>query len=74
MDRPVLSGFAGRILSVSTDVALGAAALHVPDPRPERDAMIAATAFVHGLTVVTRNVGDFRDTGVARFDPWAPVA
>jgi predicted nucleic acid-binding protein len=42
----------------------------VPDPRRERDALIAATALVHGMTVVTRNGGDFHVTGVAVLDPW----
>jgi len=44
----------------------------VPDPRAERDALIAATAMVHGFTVVTRNVADFEPTGVASFNPWLP--
>jgi toxin FitB len=44
--------------------------LHVPDPRPERDALIAATALVHGMTVVTRNVADFAPMGVALLNPW----
>ena len=46
------------------------ARLHVPDPRSERDALIAATAWVHGLIVVTRNVADFRPTGIETLDPW----
>jgi predicted nucleic acid-binding protein len=44
--------------------------LHVPDPRPLRDGLIAATALVHGVTVVTRNVGDFAPTGVPTLNPW----
>ena len=40
------------------------------DPRAERDALIAATALVHGMTVVTRNTSDFEKTGVALLDPW----
>lgn len=71
MESGVLAGFAGRILPVDIEVALRAAHLHVPDPRPERDAFIAATANVHGLTVVTRNTRDFQPTGVAVLDPWA---
>ncbi|QGH70222.1 type II toxin-antitoxin system VapC family toxin [Pseudactinotalea sp. HY158] len=71
MESGVLAGFAGRILVVDVDVALSAAQFHVPDPRPERDALIGATASVHGLTVVTRNVQDFQPTGVAVLDPWA---
>lgn len=44
--------------------------MHVPDPRPERDALIAATALVGNLVVVTRNPADFRPLGVSVFDPW----
>ncbi|WP_236713578.1 type II toxin-antitoxin system VapC family toxin [Rathayibacter tanaceti] len=66
----VLTVFAGRILPLDLAVARRAAQLHVPDPRPERDAMIAATASVHGLTVVTRNVKDFDPLHVAIIDPW----
>ncbi|MEI7932724.1 MAG: type II toxin-antitoxin system VapC family toxin [Alphaproteobacteria bacterium] len=65
----VLPSFAGRILAVDTAVALRAATLHVPDPKPDRDAFIAATALVHGLTVVTRNIGDFAPTGVPLLNP-----
>ena len=50
------------------------AALHVPDPRSERDAMIAATAIEHGFTVVTRNPQDFVNTGVPLFNPWHEAA
>ena len=67
----VMPGFAGRILPVDEAVALRCAALHVPDPRPERDALIAATALVHGMTLVTRNVADFEPMGVPLFNPWA---
>jgi predicted nucleic acid-binding protein len=58
------------VLAVDTAVAQRCARLHVPDPRAERDALIAATALVHGLTVVTRNVTDFEPTGVALINPW----
>jgi toxin FitB len=44
--------------------------LHVPDPRSERDALIAATGLVHGFAVVTRNTGDFREMGVILLNPW----
>lgn len=70
LDDRVLPEFDGRILSVDAVVALQCARLHVPDPRSDRDALIAATALVHGMTVVTRNVADFRDTGVPLVDPW----
>jgi predicted nucleic acid-binding protein len=71
LDTDVLASFSGRILAVDTAVARRCAGLHVPDPRSERDALIAATALVHGLTVATRNVADFAPTGVTIFDPWA---
>jgi predicted nucleic acid-binding protein len=70
LEDHVLPTFASRILPVDTSVARRSAALHVPDPRPVRDALIAATALVHGLTVVTRNVEDFRPTGAGIVNPW----
>jgi predicted nucleic acid-binding protein len=70
MDQRILPEFADRILPIDTAVALRCAPLHVPDPRPERDAFIAATALAHGMTVVTRNVGDFAPTGVPLLNPW----
>jgi toxin FitB len=70
LDRHVLPAFAGRILSLDTAIARSSARLHVPDPRPLRDAFIAATAMAHGMTLVTRNVGDFEKTGVRILDPW----
>jgi predicted nucleic acid-binding protein len=60
---------------VDTEIARRGAQLHVPDPRPERDALIAATALTHGLTVVTRNISDFEPMGVSLLNPWlAPGA
>jgi predicted nucleic acid-binding protein len=70
MDMQVLPAFAGRILAMDAGVAMRCAALQVPDPRPYRDAMIGATALVHGMTVVTRNVSDFKPMGVAVLNPW----
>lgn len=70
LDGHVLPGFAGRILPVDSAVAQRCARLHVPDPRAERDALIAATALVHGMTVATRNIADFAPTGVALLNPW----
>jgi predicted nucleic acid-binding protein len=70
MDQHILPEFADRTLPVDTAVALRCAPLHVPDPRPERDAFIAATALAHGMTVVTRNVADFAPTGVPLLNPW----
>jgi len=70
LDHHVLPEFAGRTLPVDTAVAQRCARLHVPDKRGDRDALIAATALVHGMTVVTRNVVDFSATGVAILNPW----
>jgi predicted nucleic acid-binding protein len=74
LDGHVLPAFTGRILAVDTAVALRGAALNVPNPRPVRDGLIAATALVHGLTVVTRNVADFRPTRVMLLNPWEAAA
>lgn len=70
LDQSVLPAFSGRILPVDVDVARRCARMHVPDPRSERDALIAATALVHGLTVVTRNVPDFKGLDLPLLDPW----
>ncbi|MFM1987153.1 MAG: hypothetical protein RJA99_110 [Pseudomonadota bacterium] len=70
LEERVLPAFDGRILPIDLDVARRCAALHVPDPRPERDALIAATALRHGMTVVTRNTGDFLPMHVRLLDPW----
>lgn len=69
-EQHVLAPFELRTLPVTTTIARLCAGLHVPDPRPERDALIAATALVHGLTVVTRNIADFEPLGVKLLDPW----
>ena len=70
LEQQVMPTFSGRILSVDVEVARCCARLHIPDRKSERDALIAATALVHGMTVVTRNVRDFKSTGAAIFDPW----
>ena len=72
LDDRVVAGFGSRILPVDIAVVRLSARLHVPDPRPFRDALIAATALVHGMTVVTRNVADFKPTGVPLVNPWTP--
>jgi toxin FitB len=70
MDGNVLPAFDGRILVIDTAVAQRCAALHVPNLRFDLDALIAATALVHGMTVVTRNVAHFQPTGVTVINPW----
>jgi predicted nucleic acid-binding protein len=74
LDEHVLAAFSARVLVIDTAVAQRCAKLHVPDPRADRDALIAATALVHGLSVVTRNVSDFAPTGVAVLNPWNEAA
>lgn len=69
-EQNVLSDFSGITLPVDTAVALRCARLHVPDKRGDRDALIAATALVHGMAVVTRNMSDFEPTGVESINPW----
>jgi predicted nucleic acid-binding protein len=71
LEARVMPAFEGRILPIDENVALRCARLHVPDPRKERNVLIAATALVHGMTVVTRAVSDFGPTGVPLLDPWA---
>ncbi|MEH0198631.1 type II toxin-antitoxin system VapC family toxin [Caulobacter sp. CCNWLY153] len=73
LDQQVLAEFKDRVLPIDTAIAKRCASLHVPDPRAERDALIAATALVHGMTVVTRNTADFASTGVALLNPWGQV-
>lgn len=68
--QQVLPEFAERTLAIDTPVAQRCARLHVPDKRGERDALIAATALVHGMTVITRNIDDFKPTGVNIINPW----
>src|SRR5216684_159998 len=70
LDGKVLPQFAGRILPVDQAVALRCARLHVPDPRSERDALIAATALVHGFKLVTRDKVEFAPMGVDLINPW----
>ncbi|MBM3763487.1 MAG: type II toxin-antitoxin system VapC family toxin [Acidobacteria bacterium] len=70
MREQVIPVFQGRILSVDTAIALRSAELHVPNPMPVQDSLIAATALVHRMKLVTRNVEDFATTGVVVVNPW----
>ena len=72
LELQVLPEFAARTLPVDAALAQRCARLHVPDKRGERDALIAATALVHGMTLVTRNLVDFKPTGVTLLNPWEP--
>ena len=67
--KKVIPAFSGRILNVDMDVAMRCAELHVPDPRSDRDALIAATALTHKMSVVTRNCKDFEPMGVPIINP-----
>jgi predicted nucleic acid-binding protein len=70
LDDQVKPAFEDRVLPVDITVAERCARLHVPDPGSDRDAFIAATALAHGMTIVTRNVADFKSTGVQVINPW----
>jgi len=70
MDHHILPEFSDRTIPVDSAIALRSAALHVPDPRPERDAFIAASALVHRMAIITRNVTDFLPMRVSVVDPW----
>ena len=71
LEDHVLPAFAGRILPVDTAVARRSADIHVQNPGYFRDSLIAATALVHKMTLVTRNVADFQASGVPLVNPWA---
>ena len=66
----ILPSFDGRILPVDLAVAQRCAALVIPKAIEYRDSLIAATALVHGMTIVTRNVRHFEPTGAALLNPW----
>jgi predicted nucleic acid-binding protein len=70
LDEQVLPGFAQRILPVDAPVARRCANLEVGRTLPLADALIAATALVHDLIIVTRNVQHFSPMGVSLFNPW----
>jgi predicted nucleic acid-binding protein len=70
LEGHILPEFSDRTLAIDTSVALRCARLQVPDPRLDRDALIAATAMVYGMMVVTRNVPDFEPTRVPLSNPW----
>jgi len=70
VDTIVRPEFSARTLPIDEAIALRCARLHVPNPRSDRDALIAATALHHGMSIVTRNVADFAATTVPLINPW----
>jgi predicted nucleic acid-binding protein len=70
IDEQLMPRFEGRILPVDAVIAQRCARLQIPEPRAERDALIATTALVHGMTIVARNVSDFAPMDVPVFNPW----
>lgn len=73
LNTHLLPAFSERILPLDVTIAQCCAKLHVPDPRSDRDAIIAATGLVYDMTVVTRNISDFDKTGVKTLNPWNDV-
>lgn len=74
LESYVLPAFSNRILAIDMAIAQRSAVLHVSDPAPFRDSLIAATALVHGMTLVTRNVTDFQLSGVPLLNPWKVIS
>ena len=70
LEMQVLTAFADRVLPVDTAVARRCARLHASSRMAEGDALVAATALEHALTLVTRNTGDFKRAGVESLNPW----
>jgi toxin FitB len=70
LEATLLPEYSSRILDVTLAIARRCAPLHAPNPQAYRDSFIAATALVHGLTLVTRNTKDFNSTGVKLLNPW----
>lgn len=66
----VLKVFSDRLLDITPQIAICSAQFCVPDPKPINDMLIAATAKVHGMTLVTRNLADFETTDIKLFNPW----
>ena len=70
LDDQVMTTYENRTLPLSRVVAQVCASLHIPDPKSERDAWIAATAIDAKLTLVSRNVQDFANMGVDLINPF----
>ena len=69
-ESQVLATYEQRTLPLSLNVAMICAGLHIPDPKSERDAWIAATAIEAGLMLATRNVSDFEGMGMELVNPF----
>lgn len=68
----LLLNYGDRILAVTVEVAQQWGKWNIPDPLPAVDGLIAATAMVHDLTLVTRNASDFQRPGLRVMNPFQP--
>ncbi|AYG67101.1 MULTISPECIES: type II toxin-antitoxin system VapC family toxin [unclassified Rhizobium] len=68
--RKIRHDHGNRILAITDQIAVEWGRIAAQRPRGDADGLIAATAIVHDLIVVTRNVGDFDDTGASIINPW----
>ncbi len=66
----IISCYRDQILAIEVDIVEEWGWMSVPDPLPVIDGLLAATAKVRGLTLVTRNIGDIARTGIDSFNPW----
>ncbi|MCL2787962.1 MAG: type II toxin-antitoxin system VapC family toxin [Micrococcales bacterium] len=73
-EQAIITDLSNQTLPMTIAVIRRTVPMHVPNPRPDRDAFIAATALEHGLTLVTRNTIDFRATGAVLLNPWNPAS
>lgn len=70
LQQQVLPAFKGRIVAFDGEMAEYCAALHVPNPKSERDAMIAATCIVNNMSLVTGKPADYRHIKINTINPW----
>jgi predicted nucleic acid-binding protein len=66
----VLEAFEGLVLPLTRKAAMRCAPIRVTNPKDYRDSILAATALVHGFTIVMRNVRDYERTGAKLLNPW----